>query len=244
MTCSGGGTCVSSPTDCPGGFLLCDGFESGTISTTLWDHTHDDANQTLTVDTANPHNGSYALHVHVNALNNGVFVESHVHETVTFPSPVLYIRAFYSLSALPGPDDDVLLGLSSYANGQSASGAMGFLKPGFFSSGVSNTTGDTYDYYTTSASKIPTGTSPAVWTCLELEVDTSYAAPNPNGLLQVWHDSTTVDPKMIGTAELQPLVGATFGLDFGAPNGGTATTPVDLYVDDIAIDTKYIDCSQ
>jgi hypothetical protein len=238
------GSCPDASTDCPGGFLLCDGFENGSLDTAIWSATNNDARQSIGVDNTAAHRGSYALHVHSNAVTGSAYVGSHIWEFATFPSTLLYIRAFYSLSALPGTDSNPILSLVSAANGTSARGMVGFQQSGLFFSTVTNTAdaSDSYTHYSTTP-PIPHGASPRVWTCIELEIDTSYAAPNPNGLLQVWHDSTTVDPSLVGPAKLQPLLSAMFGLDESVPPGLT-TTPVDLFIDDIAIDSKFIDCSQ
>jgi hypothetical protein len=241
MTCSGGGTCVVAPTDCPGTFQFCDGFESGSIQTSLWPaRTTNDANQTLQIDSVMPHRGSYSLHVHVNALGNVGYVASYLGQTATNGTTPVYIRAWYSLSGLPGPDNDNLLVILSNANLQSASGGMGFSSNGSLVAGIQNTVNPTlYDYSHTSSSHILLGT----WTCIEVYVDTSYAGSYPDGQLQVWHDSTTADSVMGGTAKLQPLAGLQFGLDFTGPSSGTSN-PVDLFIDDIATSTSYIDCSQ
>jgi hypothetical protein len=190
----------------------------------------------LTVDGTNAHRGAYSLHAHVNALSDGLYLTSEIMEKTSLPT-LVYIRAWFWLSALPGPDNDVLEQLSSKANNQSASGGVGFSGAGYYIAGMQNTGG--YDYRHDSATKFPLG----AWTCIEIEVDTSYAPPNPNGVLQVWHDSPTADGVMGGGAELQPLVAAFFGFEFTAPTGSPSTA-IDVYVDDIAIDTQYIDCNQ
>ena len=135
-----------------------------------------------------------------------------------------------------------LVSLLSGANGQSASGGFGLDTNGEYIDGVQNTAGNTYDYsHTSSGNNLATGST---WTCIELLVDTSYTAPNTDGLLQVWHGaSTTPDSALTGTAKLQPLDGVTFGISLTGPGSGMSN-PVDLYFDDIAIGTTYIDCNQ
>ena len=81
------------------------------------------------------------------------------------------------------------------------------------------------------------------WTCLEMLVNTTYASPNTQGLMQVWQDTSTQSANvsdMTGIAELQPLYAARFGIELVPP------TPVafDLYIDDVAIDTSYIPCDE
>jgi hypothetical protein len=224
-----------------GGFLVCDGFESDSINPAIW-QPFTTGGASVTVDNTAAHRGNYALHVHVGAVDGGFNAGRIVWLPHPFPSNLLYIRAWYSLSALPGPDSDIILTLVSGANAQAARGEMGFQQAGRFFAGVSNTTPASFDYtnYSAPTTTFPTGVAPRVWTCIQLQVDTTYAAPNPNGLLQVWHDGTQ-DPQG-GTAELQPLTGVIFGLEFSVGTG--TTNPVDLYVDDVAIDTNSIACSQ
>jgi hypothetical protein len=180
----------------------------------------------------------------MNALSGVGWVASYIREYKTTGSTPVYIRAWYSLSALPGPDNEFLMMIKSNANSQSASGGMGFAANGAFVDGIQNTVNPAlYDYSHTSPAHIPAGTSPRPWTCIELYVDTSYTGGYPNGQLQMWHDSATADGALTGTAELQPLAGVEFGLEFSAPTSGSSN-PVDLFIDDIAVDTSYIGCSQ
>jgi hypothetical protein len=243
MTCTGGGTCVASPTDCPGSFLFCDGFESGTIDPSLWaETTPADSRQSIGVSNAYAHHGTWSLHVHVNALNDGLYLQSRVGENKTGSQNLLYIRFFYMLSGLPGPDEGMLT-LPSSSNTNSASGSVGLSQSGTFTSSVSNTAGNVYDYGRKGTTLAPVGLG--TWTCVELMVDATYNSPNPNGLLQVYHgSSTTPDSELTGTAELQSVVAVLFGMDFSTPSGGTPTSAVDLYFDDIAIGTQYIGCDQ
>jgi hypothetical protein len=244
MTCTGSGICVPSPTDCPGSFLLCDGFESEAISSSRWSlPDQSDTRQAITVDTAFAHRGTYALHVHVNSLNDGVYLSSVVKETSTFPNSLLYLRAWVLLSAYSNIDDTGLVFLQSTANGQSASGGMGYMPNGVYWSSVANSGG--FDFLHQSSATLPVGLSSSNWTCIEMEVDTSYASPNTDGLMQVWHGTgTSPDGVLTGTAKLQSLDAIAFGTYFTPPSGGTPSPAIDLYIDDIAVDTTFIDCNQ
>jgi hypothetical protein len=253
MTCSSG-TCVAAATDCPGSFLLCDGFESGggTLNTTTWPSGESSPNTTVTVDTTNPHRGAYSLHIHVDSLDNGIYVNTFIRDpTVASGAPATqYYRAWFWLSVLTGSDDDALMTIGSGVAGESASSSLGFGTAGFLADGVSNTDIDGGDYNRDPmATPLTLGgdAGAAGWTCLELELDTSYQSPNPYGLLQVWKDTDSTTgfiPDLSGTAQLYPLTSASFGLSFQAPSMGHPASPaIDLYIDDIAISTSFIPCS-
>jgi hypothetical protein len=218
---------------------VCDGFESGSIDTTLWTKTTNDASQTITVDTANPHHGAYSLHAHWNAVASTIYDAAEVREAVATGNGPLYFRVWYFITALPGPDV-TLLELHGSAAGQGASGGLGFESgnPAPLDDGISNTVGNTYDYKKTSATTMPLGT----WTCLELMVDTRYLAPNTNGLLEEWKDTSSSSGNLTdltGTAKLDSIVSTSFGINLTSPS-----VAFDLYLDDIAVDTQFIPCNQ
>jgi hypothetical protein len=109
---------------------------------------------------------------------------------------------------------------------------MGVGNNGLFMTQVANSGSD---YANTATSSLSLNT----WTCIELQIDTDYAT-YPNGLLAAWDDASgTADAQLAGTAKLQPLVSATFGLSFRGPSLAT-----DLYIDDIAISNAFVPCNQ
>jgi hypothetical protein len=169
-------------------------------------------------------------------------VASWAKETKTANQNLQYIRLFYLLSVLPGPDDEGLITIGSSSNQQSASGGMGFTSSSTFLAGVANS--GCCDWLQRGTTSITVGLAPSDWTCVELEIDATYTPPNTTGLTQVWHNgSSTPDPQLSGTADLQNILAVEFGMDFVAPSGSSSNA-VDLYIDDIAIDSKYIDCNQ
>jgi hypothetical protein len=233
MTCTGGGSCVQSPTDCPGNFLLCDGFESGSLDTTTkWQPPNCAPGTTLTVDTNQHHWGNYALHVQFGAVSSQAYdwCWTKTQQMSIFSSTPMYFRAWVFYAQLPGADSETLIDLASSANGNSASGGIGIDKPGTYYIGQANSG---FDYKTPSTVAITLG----AWNCIELEVDTSP----PNGQMLGWdsNSSSTPDPALHGNANLASLLSARFGLDFNGP-----TIAFDMYMDDIAISNSYIPCNQ
>src|SRR5206468_11322603 len=56
------------PVVCPANVLLCDGFEGGSVSATLWNDGTTQTNASVTVDSTHVHRGQHALHVHTNVV--------------------------------------------------------------------------------------------------------------------------------------------------------------------------------
>jgi hypothetical protein len=243
MTCTGSGTCVQAPTDCPGSFVLCDGFEgSSSVNTSTWSLGSGDPNIALSVDTSGQHAhwGTNSLHLHTNALSNVGYVQSFITETKTTGSTRIYVRFWIAISQYPGVDNVGFVTLLSGADGQSASGGFGIDQIGEYIDGVTNTGDASTTWKGNSSSTLPTGSK---WTCIEMLVDTTYGAPSPDGVLQAWvAGATSPDPNLSGNDKLAPLDGIQFGLDFTTPS--SPSNPVDLYFDDIAIGTSFIDCNQ
>ena len=181
------------------------------------------------------HSGSYSLHVQRNQVSGSSLATCFLQtkQSSIFASTPMYFRAWVYMTAYSGASDvESIIAAQSSANG-GASGNLGVGSNGLFMSQVANT--GAFDYSHTSTGSLALNT----WTCLELEVDTDYAA-HTNGLLAAWDDASgTADPQLGGTAALQPLVSAAFGLSFHGPS-----LAMDLYIDDIAVSNTYIPCSQ
>jgi hypothetical protein len=230
---SGSSSGGQTGTDCPGSFLLCDGFESDSIDTTTKWQESCTSPGSLGIGTI-AHTGSYSLHVHMGAA--GASLASCVLQTKPpiFSSTPRYFRAWiYSTVFAGAPGNETFITAQS---SNSVTGSMGIGSTGNYITQVAND--GAYDYTNTSQTSpvLPTDT----WVCLELEIDTSYTTGQPNGLLAAWDNTSgTADPQLGGTAELQPLTSASFGLSFVGPSNDT-----DLYIDDIAISDTYVPCSE
>jgi hypothetical protein len=181
------------------------------------------------------HSGSYSLHVQRGQVSDSSLVTCvlQTKQTTIFSSTPMYFRAWVYMTAYSGSaDTESIVAVQSSANG-GATGTLAVGSNGLFITQVANS--GTYDYLHTSQSSLSVNT----WTCLELEIDTDYAT-YANGLLAAWDGSgATADSQLGGTAELQPLVSATFGLSFHGP-----PLAMDLYIDDIAVSNTYVPCSQ
>ncbi len=237
QTCSGAGTCVQSGTDCPGNFLLCDGFESGTIDTTTkWNSPNCGSLTSMGVGNIG-HWGSHSLHVAIADVQDTSYVSCllKTKQSTIFSSTPMYFRAWVYMSGFAGTSNEFFITVQSSANNQSASGGMGINSTGQFETGVANSGGYDFEGIATMAPPM----SPTTWTCIEFEVDTDYTT-YPNGLFQAWDNTSgTPDPQLGGNAKLQSLLSATFGMDYNGP-----ALPTDFYIDDIAISNAYVPCNQ
>jgi hypothetical protein len=237
---SGGSSSGSSSggqtgTDCPGNFLLCDGFESDAIDTTTkWQAPNCTTLTSMGIGTI-AHSGSYSLHVHVAALPGSSLASCVLatKQTSIFSSTPMYFRAWVYMTAYSGAAATEPIIAAQSSGG--AAGSIGIGSTGLFATQVTNDGGNDYSHTAQSSPGLPLN----AWACLELEIDTDYAT-YPNGLLAAWDDTSgTADAQLGGTAALQPLVSSTFGLSFNGPSLAT-----DLYIDDIAISNTYVPCSQ
>jgi hypothetical protein len=230
----GGGADSATPlapdaaTDCPGGFLLCDGFESGEIDPSIWSIPNPPTSfQVAMVDQINPFRGAWALHIRVGMLDAGETADPQISETRTFSPPPstsrFYVRAYFWLSALPGVQiDNFMTGsaadYSSEYVGAAADGTLTLTAYDHADGGV------VFGHATTD---LPAAT----WTCLELEMDT---AANGGSQLTVDDDASLPEP-----ATVPALTSMAFGINITGP-----TAVLELYIDEIAISETYVGCAQ
>jgi hypothetical protein len=236
MICSGG-SCVHSPTDCPGPWLVCDGFESGSIGSQWFVVNTGGGGGTIIVDGTHPHRGASALHIAFPGGGSG-YVQIYVNTTNGFPINTGYARVWFAISAITTGVE--LIDFQSTAGGSGGIGQFGFSYPGgTFFDGAADIPSP---WDLTSATTMPYGT-PAPYTCLELGIDATYDAIYPNGAMWVWKDVSSQGSYLSDlqsmTAQLQSLRGANIGIQFTPP-----APAFDLFIDDIAIDSSYIPCDQ
>ncbi len=196
-------------TDCPGGFLLCDGFESGDIDPSIWSIPNPATTyQVVSVDNNNPFRGAYALHVRIGVLDAGETADPQISETKTFSPPPstsrFYVRAYFWLSALPGvPIDNFMTGSAAdYSSEYVGMGADGTLTLTVYDHADG---GVVFGHATTDLTQ-------AVWTCLELEMDT---AGNGGSQLTVNDDAALPEPATVPALTLHGVRHQHHGADGG-----------------------------
>jgi hypothetical protein len=211
---------------CPVGALFCDGFESG--DTSKWSGANTSASITLSVDGAQPFNGSRSLHVHTSGGTNVAWLIHSLPVPVT-SGPISLRVYLYSPGAFNAPlyflflhrdsgDDDYVAGLDTQAG------------PVQWTIYDKNHGTDTVNTDTFSA---------GMWHCLELEVDISpvdMGAANNVVKLYVDQNAPTIwnlSPVDATTQIAEMDIGVTY------QNAAAAN---DFFIDDVALSTQHIGC--
>jgi hypothetical protein len=209
-------------------FLLCDGFESGSIDGATWKQARNLS--TPTVESGHAFRGNYALHVRSTPVDAGVSTYTSLTPLKSLtPSPALWVRAFVYLTGPPAPTDLLLLSLASNSGDvlrlvvRPPAGALVFSAT-FPSSAV-----------TTSATAVPRDR----WVCLEWLVD----AGTPNQV-RVFVDGTELGDLHLlqSTQPANPLQVLNFYFAFF--NAAVALPAYDYYLDEIAVDTTQVGCDR
>ena len=267
---SDAGDALAAPLSC-NGYIFCEDFESyaaGELTSTSklgpWTPTVDgktDAGQTalMSVDAVMPFSGSQALHVTAPAgeATRGVLARS-TGDAGTI-GPNMYGRAmiFYSDGPLPGGSapltDSGTYGLPSgvhswiFASGGhskelDASVSMNVIV-GNPKLSLNYSPGD----YGPGASKDAGPVTLGTWHCLQWQYDGS--GTTPDDIANVWFDGFNevhTDPTLTygGGNEATSLKMAQdwTGLQFGFTHYQKLGNPVDVYLDDFAIDNKMVPC--
>lgn len=82
---------------CLPSYVVCDGFEGSTISTTTWQ-----VDSMITLDTSRAHRGASSAHVHMPAFGSGQSNHKFLGDTKTLTAAATFwVRGWFWLSALP-----------------------------------------------------------------------------------------------------------------------------------------------
>jgi hypothetical protein len=236
-----GGDLASSASRCPGGLLLCEGFENGFDTTTLWNpittfRPLDGGGNlpTFTVDNVHTYRGTHALHIHVDPITVTGYVQAKIGENAAAPHGTMFMRAFFYLPSTPVMATDtelisVVQESDPYAGmqlGLNSGGGLGF------SSWTGN--GANVD----SATSMPFNR----WVCVEWEIVESSPLDGGTGSVHAWIDDVEVNDLRVGGLWTLPWLGAVaFGFDFTASNNLSA---IDAWIDELAVDGQRITCSK
>jgi hypothetical protein len=196
---------------------FCDGFESLTVLP-VWTQTI--LNGTVSIDTGVAYRGKQSLHLRGASVLANQPVRAYVTENVVLAGGGrYYLRAFAKLAAAPTATASLL------------QAAGGLLRVVVTPSGVYQASDDVAGASASSTVTVPFGS----WTCLEWRIDVQAA-----GALALDGDGAPLVSLPGVDTRNSATVGFTVGLDV-AP--AAATTPVlDLWIDDLLIDTQPIGC--
>jgi hypothetical protein len=209
------------PSKCTGsGFILCDGFEGTAIDSATWTPWVSQPGGSVTIDASRAYRGSSSLHAHLDP--NGAHAT--IYTPLAFPPNDLYLRAFlYVPDGVPtaGPTLVTLVQKSSPYEMEQLT-----LDP---SLGVYDTIGSRYQAGTLA---VPTGR----WFCVEWQVHFDAAA----GYSNLWLNNSASAFSPSGTENTRPspfYYYTRIGLEL------SPTTPLDVWIDELAANGTRIGCA-
>jgi hypothetical protein len=226
------GDLAVGPVVCPTNVLLCDGFEGGSVSTTLWNDGVTQTNASVTVDQTHVHRGQYALHVHTNVVATNAKAEASIGETHTFTpaGASFWVRAFYYFPS------NASMATATLLDGTQASSPFNDVALAIDHDALSiynAFNGGSYVASTTPLLPLDT------WTCIEWEVYTG--TPNQ---LHAWVNGQPVTQLDLNqpTTAAQPIGLFSVGLGIYPPN--TSPIALDAWIDDVIFDHAPIGCAK
>jgi hypothetical protein len=221
-----------APQPCRPAAELCEDFESGALAPATWQTIS--ANTTLTIDSSQPHRGRFALHVHADALAMGQNMAGLITERSFVPisSTPLFVRVWMRASAWPplGPAHDAIIEaetsgpMPETAQLETSVAKLDFNE--YVTGGMST--------YQQSATVLPTGS----WFCLEWQLAATSAA---TGLSRAWLDDAPLADMNVDNLPFGSFAVVKIGMDTDPTQ---SQPPIDLWLDDIAINSVYVPCAE
>jgi hypothetical protein len=209
-----------SPSLCAtSGFVMCDGFESGTIAIPPWS-----TNAGLTVDAEHVYRGALAAHASTLALTAAsTFIIDNTNRA-TLGTNTAYLRAFMYLTSTSATTTQGLAVVDPLSNAASQIATV-------------NLANRELVVEVESASTTSTGTAMPTdrWACLELSVRGSTTTTSNDAELVLWLDSVQIAD--VTSFNLSPSQQFLFGLT--VDNTQPAS---DLWIDEVALNTSRIGC--
>jgi hypothetical protein len=226
-----GGSSVDAPIDAPppslcatSSFVMCDGFETDMISDPPWS-----SNFGVTIDAEHVYRGLFAAHAHTPALTateNAQTILIDNGNRTTFGAGTTYLRAFLYLTSASA---------QSFGIGEvdPLSNASGQIAAYFVSSGE-------LVIVTDSTTNTPTGVTMPTdqWVCFEVSVRGSTTTSSADAEIIVWLDGAQIAD--VTSFNLSPSQQFNFGPSLFGEGAQPAT---DLWMDEVALDTSRIGCT-
>jgi hypothetical protein len=227
-------------------YELCEGFESGTLNTSVWSQMIGDTSKmNITVDNTVAHSGSRSLHLHSDALTKGSAMTTLIAESAFVPTTTqpLFVRLWLKAGAWPpiggpGIGHDALLeirtaggngeALNIEASSQRVDQGNAELLDFLAYNGVPNTV------YKGGNTPLATGE----WFCLEWSV--AYNAQDMQVHSHTWLGDGNLEVALEANASLANFNTLLIGMDEHPTN---AQGPIDLWIDDIVISGAYVRCA-
>lgn len=210
---------------CLASYELCDGFETD-LNTQIWT-----AQAGVTVDGTVAHRGTRSVHAHIDATASGTQVYAMLYQTKTLPlgDQIVYVRAYFRLSALPATNNH----MEAITVIQSGGGAGDYLfvQPDAL-----------YVYSQFSLAVMNNGTLPPVgsWFCALWTLDRSTTS---SGSITLAGDEPGTSLTATQTDGVPSVDEMAFGIGFSANNVKTAQPALDVWVDDIIVSNAPVTCA-
>jgi len=208
------------------GFDLCDGFEAPAIDTSLWTV---DAN--VTRDTSQAHSGAASAHMHVDALPVNTDGSALIYETKTLASGSVpfWLRAWVRIDVLPVANNYMEL---FYAEQTNSPHLGDYLI-------VRRTDTQLYDDFDSAF----VGTNAALpvdtWVCLIWQVVPLASG----GSIALSGDAPSIALANNSTDGSPPIRNIALGVYFDGTNLATAQPAVDVWIDDVIINSSAVTCT-
>lgn len=227
---------AAPPTLCPNGLMLCDGFETGTLNSAIWHKEIDNTgngdagvNGKITVEAGRSYRGSYALHVH---MDNGPaydYPTLFAVESAVVPQSTAYLRAFLYISQNNQlADIEYLVGRNPNYNmwgiGSESTGAL------FSSDGIGGGRRDT------GTTQLPRER----WVCVEWQLINATDVDMGGGMHVFIDGVEAMDLKFTSGYPVTPFPSwLMLGME---PQQNQNTGPLDVWFDEVAVDSQPIGC--
>jgi hypothetical protein len=219
------------------GLLVCDSFEAG-IGSLWFIEEVPQSSVTVQAELGRAYRGTRAVHAHVAAITGGTYVQAKIRESTMVPTGTIFARAFFFV------DDNVIpRGTQLMFTAQRVSPYSGIAI-----SATSNTHRLAYYTWATptggSGFESPTQVPYGRWICMEWELN---EGPLPTtdagtGSMRVWMDGVEIADMYRANMYSRPFFGNLgFGFEFTA---GADVGPLDMWIDEVAIDGSRIGCDR
>jgi hypothetical protein len=224
---------------CPNGLLLCDGFETGTLNQLLWDKEVDNLNSPdfgvnggAYVDPTRSYRGNYSLRVHMDRKPRYEYPSVWLTESSVVPQTGIYVRAFVWVPSnlLLAADVGFLFGRNpDYQLWSVTFGDDGYLG---YSDGISPGRSEQSPINKLAADR---------WVCVEWLM--GAAVSDMGGSARLWIDDVEVTDLNFPTG--MPATKFPSWVMLGLlPQSNVDISPVDIWFDEVAVDSQPIGCAK
>ena len=224
------------PSKCPGGFLLCDGFEGPAVDKSIWHTEIDDSDPdfgvhgSISVDATRSYRGAHSLHVHMDRLPGSNYPSAWLTESDFVPQTHYFVRVFVFMPGMLSQAEVAFL----FGRNPNYQLWSVFAEQDNSHLGYSDDIDPTKGYLSPS-SKMPTDR----WVCVEWEVIGGATDAGGGGRLYI-DDAEQTDLTQRTGYPTQPFPSwVMLGL---LPQSDQTVAPLDLWFDEVVVDTQRITC--